>query len=60
MHPRSKVTLEKTVSISAVLFSVATLICLTIVFVGCTSPFSPFDLYFLKVITKRDRNIEVG
>lgn len=36
-------------SISALLLSIAVLVCVAVVFVGCTSSSSPPGLYFMKV-----------
>lgn len=41
--------LDQLVSTTALSFSVAVLVCLSFVFVGCTSPSSPSGLHFLKV-----------
>ena len=49
MSSYSRRKLNRIISIGALSFPVAVLICLAIVFVGCTSPFSPFNLYFMKV-----------
>lgn len=46
----SRNKLNRILSVGALSFPVAVLICLAIVFAGCTSPFSPFNLYFMKVI----------
>lgn len=41
--------LDQLVSIGAFLASIATSICLAVVFVGCTSTSAPASLYFMKV-----------